>query len=715
MEMRSVQQQLATGHEILSVERRQRVRRSPLALTCVTLDESDVGIVANISETGMRLSSAQPLGGSCYSHVSIRLPQLYGAIKTRAEIVWMTASKMEAGVRFVDLPTEVREQIRMWVSLARGNREAQAKQERPGNVEDNFSGVSAVAATSPCLASGESVSPSWTLTEARRAEFERMFPSESGATHPRDMRASKIAALSEPVADVAPDGVAAIGVVAPELAFTTAFEEETALKAEADRNIDDSFVSEATAPRALLQALPPSLLVLEPSADRSVPAAFRTESGDFGSEIRTRRMWPVAALAIELVIICFALGFAVGPAFLQNWMKAQHPRDLSLEKLSRVKAPTTNADLNNQNAANAAAAPRLNVPASNQGAAPELPARTADGNTSGKAAPDESERGNSATSQIEGRLDNGASAVKPPGGSASSMSEPFAPQDKLRARTSKKSIFSANLSDNADEIFDAAAAPSKPAGSTHAATEKPHDSKPTSSGPREMTSEAPAEEAPSSPVANAAVTAPAPAKTPTATETPNSSLSATDSTTRATNSSAHQPAPSAVEVPAPPVPVAPPVGTAGLAANRANPPQSFFPIVAPAAGSPPRLLELPPERIMDTVTMLIYSRQFVFVAAQPGPEWSHNPEKVQIGERLSHIEPVYPAQAAQKRMGGTVHLRATIGKDGAVESVRSISGPTLLIPAAIDAVRQWKYEPTLLEQHPIEMQEDITIEFRPVR
>lgn len=113
--------------------------------------------------------------------------------------------------------------------------------------------------------------------------------------------------------------------------------------------------------------------------------------------------------------------------------------------------------------------------------------------------------------------------------------------------------------------------------------------------------------------------------------------------------------------------------------------------------------------------MLIYSRQFVFVAAQPGPEWSHNPEKVQIGERLSHIEPVYPAQAAQKRMGGTVHLRATIGKDGAVESVRSISGPTLLIPAAIDAVRQWKYEPTLLEQHPIEMQEDITIEFRPVR
>jgi protein TonB len=66
-------------------------------------------------------------------------------------------------------------------------------------------------------------------------------------------------------------------------------------------------------------------------------------------------------------------------------------------------------------------------------------------------------------------------------------------------------------------------------------------------------------------------------------------------------------------------------------------------------------------------------------------------------------------------MGGTVHLRTTIGKDGTVESVTATSGPTLLIPAAIDAVRQWRYKPTLLEQQPIEMQEDITIEFRPLR
>jgi TonB family protein len=710
MEMRSVQQQSTTGHEILAVERRLGVRRSPLALTCVTVDESDVAIVANISETGMRLTSAQPFGGSCFSHVSIRLPQLYGAIETRAEIVWMTAAKKEAGLRFVYLPTAVREQIRMWVSLARGDREAQTTEEHPRTVE-NGSSTGSPAAMSPCPASGESVSRAWPLTEARRAEFERMFPSENRATHSSDRSAPKMAGLTEPVADAAPDAVSAIDVITPELAFRNAFQEASELKAETDRNMDDRVVSEAPTPRALLQSLPP---VPEPGADRNVAAALRTESRDFAAETHQRRMWPIAALALVLVVICFALGFAAGPAFLQNWMNAQHPGDLILEKLGRRKTPAKNADLGNQNAS-PAAAPRLPVPASNQSAAPELPAPTADENTSGKAAPAESAPGDSATSQDQGRLDNGASGVNTPLGSATSTSQPFVAQEKPKSRTSKKWTFSANSPVNNEQLFDAAGAPSEPASSKRAPAENPQDSKSTSAKPREMTPEVPAEEVPSSPAANAAVTVPAPAKTPKVTETPDSSLAEKGGGTHATNSSTRQPGPNDLAAPAPLLPATPPVRNAGPAANPANPPQSFFPIVAPGAGSAPRLLELPPERVMDTVTVSIYSLQFVFVPAQPGPESSHKTEKVQMGERLSNIEPVYPAQAAQKRMGGTVHLRATIGQDGTVGSVRAISGPTLLIASAIDAVRQWRYQPTLLDQQPIEMLEDITIEFRPLR
>jgi periplasmic protein TonB len=657
MEVRSVQQQLTRVPEALSVERRLRVRRSPLALTCVTLAESDVGIVANISETGMGLTSAKPLRENCLSHVCLRLPQLYGAIATRAEIVWMTESKKEAGVRFVDLPKEVREQIRMWVSLARGNRKSQERKERPCNGEDHSSTASTVPAIPPRPAPGESVPQSSPLTEVRRAEFERMFPSENGASNSREISAPKAASLSEPVAEAPLGAVSTTAVMAPELVLTLPLGEESALKAEADRSIDEQFVHAVPSPRAPIQTLGASPPAAQPIVDRSPRAIFRTEPEDFARETRPKRPWPVAALAALLVVICFALGFVAGPDFSLKWPKAQEARRMILEKLNRFKTPTKNADLSDQNASSAAA-PSVNVPASSQNAAPESPVPTVDENTSGNAAPDEKERGDNMTSQFAERLNKGTSGVKIPDKSISSMSEPF-----LREQS------------------------------------------------REMVREAAAEEPPSSP----AVNAPAPAKTPATTGTPDTSLAAKNSATIPTDSSTHQPAPSdvpATEAPARPVPATPPARAAEPVPRPVNPPPSFFPVVAPGAGNVPRLLELPSEPVIDTVAVLISSRQFVFVPAEPGPESSHKPERVQMGERISKIAPVYPAEAAQKGMGGTVHLRATIREDGTVESVRPINGPALLIPSAIEAVRQWRYGPTLLDRQPIEMQEDITIEFR---
>jgi TonB family protein len=136
--------------------------------------------------------------------------------------------------------------------------------------------------------------------------------------------------------------------------------------------------------------------------------------------------------------------------------------------------------------------------------------------------------------------------------------------------------------------------------------------------------------------------------------------------------------------------------------------------VAPAAGNVPRLIELPEEKVIDTAAVVIHSHQIVFVPAEPGPESSHKLEKLRIGDRTTKLAPTYPPQAAQKGMGGTVHLRAIIGKDGNVQDVRPINGPIMLIPAAVEAIRQWQYRPTLLDQQPIEMQEDFTIEFRPL-
>jgi TonB family protein len=84
---------------------------------------------------------------------------------------------------------------------------------------------------------------------------------------------------------------------------------------------------------------------------------------------------------------------------------------------------------------------------------------------------------------------------------------------------------------------------------------------------------------------------------------------------------------------------------------------------------------------------------------------------LQIGQLASRVEPAYPAEATRQRVEGTVKLHATIGRDGAVQSVVA-TGPPLLAEAAMTAVRQWRYRPTLLGGQAIEADEDIIVAFR---
>jgi protein TonB len=63
--------------------------------------------------------------------------------------------------------------------------------------------------------------------------------------------------------------------------------------------------------------------------------------------------------------------------------------------------------------------------------------------------------------------------------------------------------------------------------------------------------------------------------------------------------------------------------------------------------------------------------------------------------------PVYPPLASKARVGGTVVLEATLTAEGAVDEIRVISGHPLLIEAAIDCVKKWRYEPTLLNGVPV--------------
>jgi TonB family protein len=84
---------------------------------------------------------------------------------------------------------------------------------------------------------------------------------------------------------------------------------------------------------------------------------------------------------------------------------------------------------------------------------------------------------------------------------------------------------------------------------------------------------------------------------------------------------------------------------------------------------------------------------------------------MQSTKLISKPVPRYPAEAKQARIQGTVKLYAVIGKDGAVENLTVISGHSLLAPAAMDAVRQWIYQPTLLNGNPVEVETEIDVNF----
>jgi protein TonB len=80
------------------------------------------------------------------------------------------------------------------------------------------------------------------------------------------------------------------------------------------------------------------------------------------------------------------------------------------------------------------------------------------------------------------------------------------------------------------------------------------------------------------------------------------------------------------------------------------------------------------------------------------------------------VPPKYPSLAKQSRVQGTVVLEATLREDGTVDAIRVISGHPLLVNAAIDSVKQWRYEPTLLNGHPVAivLTAIVTFEQKPV-
>jgi protein TonB len=85
--------------------------------------------------------------------------------------------------------------------------------------------------------------------------------------------------------------------------------------------------------------------------------------------------------------------------------------------------------------------------------------------------------------------------------------------------------------------------------------------------------------------------------------------------------------------------------------------------------------------------------------------------QVQEAKIIARPNPVYPPLARQARIQGKVQLHAIIDKDGRVGELQVVSGHPLLVKAALDAVQNWRYQPTVLNGEPVEVDTTIDVNF----
>jgi protein TonB len=101
----------------------------------------------------------------------------------------------------------------------------------------------------------------------------------------------------------------------------------------------------------------------------------------------------------------------------------------------------------------------------------------------------------------------------------------------------------------------------------------------------------------------------------------------------------------------------------------------------------------------------------VVVPARPAPVKPLRVSHFAEANLIFRVQPTYPPLACAAWIQGTVELRAIVSKAGTIENLAVVRGHPMLVSSAIEAVRQWRYRPYLLNNEPIEVETEITVNF----
>jgi Gram-negative bacterial TonB protein C-terminal len=118
---------------------------------------------------------------------------------------------------------------------------------------------------------------------------------------------------------------------------------------------------------------------------------------------------------------------------------------------------------------------------------------------------------------------------------------------------------------------------------------------------------------------------------------------------------------------------------------------------------------LPGERVLESPSMTIHIQRSV--RTPPAHAWwpFNRNKKVVVGELVSRVDPQVAAVPASSN--DSVRVSAVVAQDGRIETVRPMNGPATLVPAVVKAVHEWRYQPTLIDDKPVETECYIVVQF----
>ena len=629
-------------------ERRTNVRRRVLSLEYIDLGSSNGGILLNLSEGGMYVQAVASLSADDIPRIGFRLPDSGYLVKTDAKIAWVGESKKDAGIQFLNLPDEARLKIREWVAVE------YPAVERPNELETK---------TPPLPRKTERL-----LEMPPPGQFKKPAISpEIPARIPQTRDAPKVAELPHmsgpmlqprggslvpPPVAATPDRAAPKPPEPPHMSGPMLQPRDGTLVAPPIAASSDRAASKAA---ELLHLSGPILQrrFSEP-ANISEEAADDLSSPDIAPQ---RSKWTLVAVIFIVVLVSFLAGWvAAGPGGRKQF--------LAMFERQQNNASET---VQNPGAAPVPAGPTANVPlAPPTSVTPQEPAQ---------------------------RISS------TPSGTAATSTTP----DKAQPRPNGNAQPSPSAPKNSDIL---AAHNSPPQ------TQKPAAPTPRTNVPAIKSSDASRDTHPSQP--------------PTSTNASNSSSALAQNKTQEIRP-VEQPRPvtaptvsnSAVKSTPPPATsnASVPLAVSGLVLPQTRttttPPEIHAPVPGDSSlASPAAKSAVPAEVVKGTVTVSASPFPSIRVPPEMKSQISKQGASLQMGELLSRVEPVYPEDAERQRIEGVVKLHMIIDRDGNIQDVDKMTGPPLLVAAAANAVRQWRYKPTSLGGQPVEAGVDVTVTFR---